>query len=1068
MLAEVEDLQVPHLLQKLEVNPMNLPELCIRRPVMTTLMMITFVVFGILSYYKLPVAALPRVDFPTINIQATLPGASPETMATSVAAPIERQLSIIAGISSMTSASSPGNTQITIQFDLNRSIDGAALDVQAALSVAARQLPTEMTTPPAFRKVNPADQPIVFLALSSPTQPLYALNEYAETVIGQQISQLTGVAQVQIFGAQKYAVRIQVDPEQAASRNISLAEIRQAVIAANSTSPVGTMQGPRQNITIDATGSMEKASQYRSLIIAYKNGAPVRLDEISNAVDSVENSLTAAWLNGERGIILAIQRQPDANTVEVVDLVRTKLKAFQAQLPPSVEIRVINDRSISVRDAVEDVEFSLALAIILVVMVIFLFLKSLPATIIPTLALPVSIIGTFAAMYALNFSINNMTLLALTLSVGFVVDDAIVMLENIMRHIEDGMKPFEAALLGSREIGFTIVSITISLIAVFIPVLFMDGIIGRILREFAITITIAILISGFVSLTLTPMLCARILTKPKHGKDLNIILRGFEYGFTAVTNFYANSLKVVIKAKFLMLLLTFATLGLTIVMYMQIKKGLFPTEDTGFLFALTRANADISFEGMTLLQMRVAEIIKNDPAVDYAMSSAGAGGPNATGNTGRIFIGLKPVKNRPISKKTGNPEHSSEVIQRIRQTTGVVAGIRVFPNNTQNINIGARASEALYQYTLTGADSKSLYELAPQMQQKLARLPNFRDVTSDLNISNPQVTVDIDREKAAIYGTTTDQIRQALFNSYGSRAISTIYTPSNSYQVILESQAKFSKDPSDISSIYIKTASGLSIPIETVANIKRTVGPLQVMHQAQQPAVTISFNLAPDYALDQAIAEVRKVEREMNLPASITGGFAGTAQVFQESTRTMPLLLISAIFVIYVILGILYESYIHPITILSGLPSAGLGAILTLMAFNMELSIIAIIGIVMLIGIVKKNAIMMVDFAIVRRGEGADPTTAILDACVMRFRPIMMTTFAAIFGILPIALGQGAGAEMRQPLGISVVGGLVVSQILTLYITPVIYLYMENMSIWFANRKKKTDDVPTPVAIPAE
>lgn len=1043
---------------------MNLPEICIRRPVMTTLLMITFVVFGAIAYQKLAVSALPRVDFPTIQITATLPGASPETMAASIASPIERQLSTIAGIASMTSSSSPGNTQIIIQFDLTRSIDGAALDVQAALSVAQRRLPPELTVPPSFRKVNPSDQPILFLALISPTLPLSTLNEYGESLLAAQISQLRGVAQVQVFGSQKFAVRVQVDPEAAAARGLSPNDIRASILAANSNSPTGTMQGPRQNITIEATKQMEKAAEYRPLVVAWKNGAPVRLDEVAKVIDSVENDKVAAAYNGERAIILAIQRQPDANTVDVVDQVKAKLPSFRAQVPPSVSIQVLNDRSLSIREAVEDVEFSLALAIALVVMVIFLFLKSIPATIIPTLALPVSIVGTFAVMYILDFSINNMTLLALTLSVGFVVDDAIVMLENIMRHIEDGMKPFQAALLGSREVGFTIISITFSLIAVFIPVLFMGGTIGRIFREFAVTITIAILISGFVSLTLTPMLCARLLTKPKHGKELNFILRGFEYGFEGVTNFYKRTLDLALKARVFILALTFATLGLTIYMYQNINKGLFPTEDTGFIFALTEAATDTSFEAMTQRQSLIAEIVRKDPAIEYVMSSTGAGGPNSTANSGRMFIGLKPMKERPISKTTGKPDHVTEVVGRIRRATSVVPGIRVFPNPTQNISIGARASKAAYQYTLTSSDTTVLYEEAKKLELAVSKLENFRDVNSDLYITNPQVSVEIDREKAAVFGITNEQIRSTLYSAYGSRQISTIFTANNDYQVILESAPKFSLDPSNISSIYLKTAAGVSVPLETVATIKRTVGPLQVQHQGQQPAVTLSFNLAQGYSLDAAVKDIERVEREMAFPVTISRAFAGTAQVFQESTKTMPMLLLAAIFVIYIILGILYESYIHPLTILSGLPSAGLGAILTLIYFKMDLSIIAVIGIVMLIGIVKKNAIMMVDFAIGQRKLGASPEEAIRDACIMRFRPIMMTTLAALFGVLPIALGHGAGAELRQPLGVAVVGGLILSQVLTLYITPVIYLYLENISVWVSQKYGKAEvDMSEPV-----
>ena len=1044
---------------------MGLSEVCIRRPVLTTLVTATFIVFGLFGYRALGVAALPAVDFPTIVITAQLPGASAETMAASVAAPIERQLSTISGVSSLTSTSVLGRAKMIVQFVLDRNMDGAALDVQTALTVAAKKLPIEMTVPPSFNKTNPTDAPVVLLAVSSATLPISVVDEYAETVLAQQITQLPGVATVDVYGAQKYATRVQVDPVAAAARNVSLNDIRTVLAATDSNSPVGTLYGPNQNVTLVATNAMRKAEEYRNVIVAWRNGAPVKLEEIAHVIDSVENNQVASWFNDKRAVVLAVQRQPGANAVAVVDAVRAQIPTYRAQVPAAVDLQVLADRSISIRNSVSDVEFTLAIAIGLVILVIFLFLRSVPATIIPALAVPVSLIGTCAAMYALNFSINNMTMLALTLSVGFVVDDAIVMLENIVRYIEGGMRPFEAALKGSQEIGFTILAITFSLIAVFIPVLLMGGMVGRVFREFAVTISMAILISGFVSLTLTPMLCARVLRNHHEGEKQNIVLRMFEAGFNRALGAYEWSLDRVLKFKAITLAVTFATLAATVYLYVAIPKGFFPTEDTGFISASTEAATDISFQAMVDLQAKVSDIILKDKAVDYINPSVGPGGVNPTPNTGRIYIALKDRSERT--------ENSTAVINRLRVTANRIPGIQVYFQNVQNINITGRISKSEYQYSLQSSDTEALFRLAPDMRDRIAKLASVRDVNTDLYIKNPQMNVEIDREKAGVYGITIDQIRQEMFNAFGARQVATIYTPTNDYQVILESAPEFQTDISALSRIYLKTAAGVSVPLESVTKLVPGVGPLLVNHQGNQPAVTISFNLAPGYSVGQAVDAITAIEREARLPASITTGFQGSAAVFQDSLKGQGVLVLAAIFAAYVLLGILYESFIHPITILSGLPSAGVGALITLIALRYDLSVIAMIGIVMLVGIVKKNAIMMIDFAIERRRIGMSAEAAMREACLLRFRPIMMTTFAAIFGALPVAIGAGAGAELRQPLGIAVVGGLCLSQLLTLYISPVIYIYLDRVDRMLKRRlepqlEEVLDELPRPGVVAAE
>ena len=1029
---------------------MSLPELCIRRPVMTVLLMATIMVVGIFGYRLLPVAALPSVDFPTVQVSAILPGASPETMAASVATPLERQFSTIAGVSSITSNSTQGLTQITLQFDLGRDIDGAALDVQSALSVAARRLPAEMTTPPTFRKVNPADQSVVILTMASATLPLSTIDEYAETLVAQRLSTLPGVAQVQVFAPQKFAVRVQVDPNALAALGLGLGDVEQAVAAAASNTPVGSLSGVTQSVTLEASGQPRHAREYRELIVAYRNGNPVKLGEIARVIDSVENDKTASWFNGTRSIVLGVQRQPDANTVEVVDRVRALLPTFRAELPPSIQLSMHNDRSQSIRASVEEVQFTLMLTLGVVIAVIFLFLRNLTATIIPAAALPISIIGTFAGMYLLGYSINNLTLMALTVSIGFIVDDAIVMVENIVRHVEKGMRPFEAALKGSRQIAFTIVSITLSLVAVFIPVLFMGGVVGRVFREFAVTLSLTILISGVVSRTLTPMLCSRFLRQQRAAR-LGLVARALEAGFESMRTLYDVTLCQALKYRQAMLLLTVFSLGATLYFFVIVPKSFFPTEDTGLLFVSTEAAPDTAFEAMAEMQQEVARIVQADPAIMTVVSSVGVGGASSSINSGRLFVSLKPFDQRDASV--------FQVIDRLKPKLAAIPGIDSFLQPVQNIRIGGRLSKNLYQYTIRGIDLEEVKHFAPLLEARIKALPEFADVTTDLEITNPQALVEINRERAAALGVSADEVRRTLFSAFGTRQIATIYTPTNDYDVILELDPAFRRDLSGVESLYVRASTGELVPLDAVATIKRMVGPLSVNHQGQLPAVTVSFNLASGVALGQAVERIQAIEQELALPATVSTGFQGAVQVFQDALDGQGLLLIAAVFVIYVVLGILYESFVHPITILSGLPSAALGALLTLLLFKTDLSVIAIIGITMLIGIVKKNAIMMIDFALERRKTG-DVTAeqAIYEACLVRFRPIMMTTMAAIAGVLPLALHTGAGAELRQPLGLVVVGGLIVSQLLTLYITPVVYLYLDRLQRGFGARRHR----PTP------
>ncbi len=1037
---------------------MNLSEIFVRRPVMTVLVMFAILIFGIVGFRLLPVSQLPNIDYPTIQVTAELPGAAPETMASAVATVLEKQFSTIAGIDSMTSISGQGTTAVTIQFNLDRDIDAAAQDVNSAIAATARLLPPAMPTPPSFRKVNPAEFPVFFLALTSETMPISTVNEYAETYLAQRISTISGVAQVQVFGQQKYAVRVQVDPSALAARGVSMNEVQQAVATSNVNQPTGTLYGKERMFAVQATGQLYDAAAFKNVIVTYRNGSPVRLGEVGTVIDSVQSDKVAAWFKDKRGIVLAIQRQPGTNTIEMVDAIKKLLPTFRAEVPPSIGIEILYDRTVMIRASVEEVEFTLLLALALVVMVIFVFLRNVPATIIPSIALPMSIVGTFAFMYMFGYSIDNISLLALTLCVGFVVDDAIVMLENISRHIEMGKSVMQATLDGSKEIAFTILSMTISLAAVFIPVFFMGGILGRLLHEFAVVIIVAVLISGFVSLSLTPMMCSRIL-KP-HDPNLRhgAVFMLFERGFDAFRDLYGWSLRWVLAHRRFTMLVFLAVVVGTGVLFTRAPKGFLPSEDSGQLFVFTEGPQDVSFQGMVELQRQVADIVRKDPNVEAIMSFVGASNFNPAGNSGRITIALKPY---------GQRKPADEVVRGLRPKLSKVIGMKTFVQNVPTIRIGGSLTKSPYQYVIRGPNTEQLYQWAPTIEAKLRSLPGIIDVSSDLQIARPQVNVNIDREKAAALGVSVQQIESTLNFAFGASQVSTIYTATNQFWVILELEPRYQTDPSALGLLYVRSNSGSLVPLNSLARLTYNVGPLAVTHLGQLPSVTFSFDLRPGVSLSQAIEQVNREMATMQVPATINASFGGTAQAFQSSLQGMGILLLLSVFVIYIVLGILYESFIHPITILSGLPTAGLGALVTLMAFGIELNIYAFVGIIMLVGIVKKNAIMMIDFAIeAQRNDGKTPAEAIYLAGIVRFRPIMMTTAAALMGSLPIAMGYGAGGAARMPLGLAVVGGLMLSQVLTLYITPVVYIYFEHLQQWIDRRRGHGAPQPAAFADP--